>query len=231
MSNNLLHDGKGFVCLVVATLAAVMLMAPLAVAGPLAADSNAMPGWHGTQFFAGSYWGMGMSPFFNADVDYAVYAPGQFEVTFDGADPSEGVDYVYAYQIFHVGPGTDEPLLQFSVGLDGIAAEGAGVITDFGAGQAPTSASFSTSGNNPPTSAVWYYDSPMSLAPGCQSNILLFTSSAPPEWDTSTLRGTNSTAKTELLPSPGVPEPAMLILIIAAAGVLGASRPAHRPSA
>ena len=52
----------------------------------------------------------------SSDVDYAVYAPGKFDLSFgSAADPSNGSQYVYAYQLFDVGG--NQNVTAFSVGF------------------------------------------------------------------------------------------------------------------
>lgn len=46
-----------------------------ACAGIIAGDSNGMPGWQGTVLYTAS-------PYLVADVDYCVYAPGEFGLSF-----------------------------------------------------------------------------------------------------------------------------------------------------
>jgi len=205
------------------TLTAVLLFAPVAAAGMLSADENAYLDWHGSQYYAGSHWGMGGQIYFHANVDYAVYAPGQFEISFPGQDPSGGTRFVYAYQIDFDIPQTtasDESLAYLTVGLDGATqpqeqVAHLGNFSTSGTDVEPVSQNFAGS---PPTSAISnFYESPnpSELVPFSQSNLLIFTSPAAPEWYAATLQGVDSShVKTELLPSPGVsvPEPGTLTL-------------------
>ena len=228
--NNALDAGS----LVAVTLAAVLIAASLAVGGPLSIDENAMSDWQGTKAFSGSGAGLGFPPFFSADVDYAVYAPGQFQLSFPGLsfpgyDPSGGSDYyVYAYQIFHTGPASDDSLSQFTVGLDGDEILG-GSSYVAGTGIAPNSLSLTD------TSSVWNYPgNPIPPGePDPSSAVLIFTSANFPELDTSTLSGPVATVDTQLLPSPSsvVPEPGTVTMIfVASVTLLGYFRLVRRRS-
>ena len=57
------------------------------------------------------------------NVDYCVYAPGQFSLSFPAwDDPTDGTQYVYAYQIFNDvdrSYPSKAPVVRFSVGLNG----------------------------------------------------------------------------------------------------------------
>ena len=67
-----------------AAAAAVLLTGARAFSALLVGDVNAMTGWSGTVNFDAA-----QAPFtMKAEVDYAVYAPGQFNLSFAGGDPS-----------------------------------------------------------------------------------------------------------------------------------------------
>src|SRR5262245_23020689 len=77
-------------------VAVLCLIAGSAAAGPLVGDPAAMLGWSGNKNFNNP-------GKIQADVNYAVYAPGQFSLSAalgNPFDPSGGTDYVYAYEIF-----------------------------------------------------------------------------------------------------------------------------------
>jgi hypothetical protein len=152
-----------------------------------------------------------------ADVDFAVFAPGGFGLSYGGAaDPSGGTEYVYAYQIHNTAPGAvgDRSISTMTVGLDGDESP-AGVGFVLAGGLAPSASSFVPAG--PPfTSARWSYTGAL-LAPGMTSEILLFTSPNGPEMDDASLIG--GINDTQLLPSP-VPEPASVVLLVLGAAAL-----------
>jgi len=138
-----------------------------AEAGLLSANSGgAIGAFTGTQLFSSDFGGFTV----NASVDYAVFAPGAFGVAFPGQDPSNGSDYVYAYQINNL-PGTipaATAISQFTVGLDGDEPLGAtGFVSGIGitipsstgyVGSGPTSVAFDFAANIPfdGTSAILY---------------------------------------------------------------------------
>jgi hypothetical protein len=185
------------------TLAPVLLTPATARAELLlATDSNAMSGWHGTSIVTASIGS------FTVDVQYAVYAPGQFNLSFSGEDPSGDAQYVYAYQLFNSDTSAAS-IREFTVGLDGDESPANIGAVASSLGNATNSAYFAGS---LPTSAVWsYVDN--KLSPGSNSKILIFTSPYGPEWDSATLLGTKGSvgqAPGDGLPSP-VPEPAAVL--------------------
>ena len=142
----------------------------------------------------------------NADVDFAVYAPGQFDLSFGaGADGGNPSHFVYAYQIHNIASSDDVILL--TVGLDGDETLGSvGFLS--GADVDPTSSNFSGI-----TSAAWGFQSPTSIANGQSSDILFFTSAQAPEFDNATLSsGVNNSLQQLPSPSSLIPEPATLAL-------------------
>ena len=188
----------------------------------LASDPNAMPDWQGTLNLNGTGSG-GVN--IHANIDYAVYAPatepvgGNFNSTFPGQDPSNGSQYVYAYQIFNIGTTGDAKIMSFTVGLDGDIYESPANINNFNNPNLPVGVnvySMQFTGT-PPTSANWNYLI-SNIGLGGRSKILMFTSPCPPEWDYASIVGTSVTGATGNLPSP-TPEPATL-LILGAAGSL-----------
>jgi hypothetical protein len=186
-----------------------------AEAGLLSANSGgAIAAFTGTQLFSNSFAGFTV----NASVDYAVFAPGAFGVAFPGQDPSNGSDYVYAYQINNL-PGTipaATAISQFTVGLDGDEPLGAtGFITDIGVTN-PSATGYVGAG---PTSVAFDF-SPQIPFDGT-SAVLLFTSAAAPELDTATVHA--AWPDTHLLPSP-TPEPATLGLLAMGLGLIGTRR-------
>jgi hypothetical protein len=184
-------------------------------AGLLPADTvNAMPGWFGTEIIQ-----FDESNGKNVDgsVDYAVYAPGQFNLSFPNQDPSNGTQYVYRYQL-HNNPTPDSTdfIRKLTVGLVGITDSTGwhctyiepGSIYPSG-GAAPTLQVQLT--GTPYTSAVWAFKASAPVNTDSYSKMLIFTSPYSPTHQLATVLSSSSTDKWEgLLPSP-VPEPATLI--------------------
>ena len=197
----------GFTFLV---MALVGLLAGAASAGLLLDDPRGLTGWKGTVRFEAL-------PNLFVDVEYNVYAPGpDFETSFGaGKDPSNGAQYVYAYQILNnVNPNPDpvkDYVTSFSVGLsDGDeqpASIGSVAVTG---GTNPALMYFSPAPPLVPSTATWKFISSMKY-PGF-SNILIYTSPYGPELDNATVLGYS--ADTHSVPSP-TPEPATLALMAA----------------
>jgi hypothetical protein len=174
-----------------------------------------MNSWHGSQTFS--------APFLNTEVDYAVYAPGQFANSSAlgyPTDPSGGTQYVYAYQVLN-NTGGSEAISTLSVGLYGLGGPNQGKDKQvanieqisYAGDVSPGAQNFS---GTPAQSALWNFSSP-SLSIGKVSSILLYTSPFPPETDNSSVQG--ATGDTERLPSP-VPEPVSWLLIVVVAALL-----------
>ena len=189
----------------------------------LASDPNAMPDWQGTLNLNGTSSG---GVHIHANIDYAVYAPatepvgGNFNSTFSGQDPSNGSQYVYAYQIFNIGTTGDAKIMSFTVGLDGDINESPANIKEFINPNLPVGVSVNSSQltGNPPTSANWSYSIMSTIGLGGRSKILMFTSPCGPEWDYAAIVGTSATGATSNLPSPSdlsypTPEPATLLIL------------------
>ena len=188
----------------------LVLGAGSAEAGLLSSNSGgAIPAYTGSQLFSASSTGFSVS----ANVDYAVFAPGAFGAAFPGQDPSNGTEYVYAYQIENF----DTAVNKLTVGLDGDEPLGSvGFVSDAGLID-PSASLFVGSG---PTSSAWDF-APNSLLNTSSSSILIFTSAAAPEWDSGTVSA--QFLATHDLPSP-LPEPASLGLIAAGAALVGLKR-------
>ncbi len=207
---------RGLWRLVVTVMAMLLGCAGLATAGPIADDVNAIPAWRGTQNFYVEGTGLFTGATIDVDVEYAVYQPGDYGGS--GTDPSDGTEYVYAYQIFNDLAG-NEPVSSFSVGLDA-GADPDDIGSDAGSGTTggtvPSASAFSGS---PPTSAVWYfYLNTIDPTPTNEySEVLLFTSPYGPQWAPGSLLDSGLSDKHDL-PSP-IPEPATLALM--ALGGLG----------
>ena len=204
-------------------------------AGPLPTDPNAIAG------LANPATGENISVFSNttggvtllANVEYAVYAPGQFGTSAAlglpaAADPSHGTQYVYAYEIFNQNVPGHALVSTMTVALTptGNPANITHVSANVVGGMSPFASQFIPAGT-PKTSAKWTWLS--NLTPGTHSDILLFTSPNPPRLVTSSMLGGSNTLDAELLPSP-VPEPGSLALSLAALGTLIAVRALRRKS-
>ncbi len=220
----------GGVLLVLAALALAALWPIPSRADLVSADKlNAIQGWYGTDpiQFAESNGN-------NVDgsIDYAVYAPGQFDLSFPGEDPSHGTQYVYRYQLYDSSsPTSTDSIRKLSVGLVGVtdAANCQYVNTGplyAGDGVAPT---FQVGLiGAPPTSAVWAFKSSALLDPGQHSEMLIFTSPYGPTWAPATVLAPSSSNWWQgELPSP-VPEPATLVGLLTAGLMFVAYRSLRR---
>jgi hypothetical protein len=196
-----------------------------AQAGVLVDDTNAMAGWHGFVLLSGASHNHSLS----AAVDYAVYAPGTFDLSFPGSDPSNNSAYVYAYEFFNNTTSTStEKVNAISVGL-----HGGGTVANQGYLTPPVGPSGNISdlpGSITSTAAVWYYSTANYVGPGYNSDVLIFTSPYAPEWDTVALSGNyavGANLPTNGIPSQGngvpspTPEPAATLLLATAACLCG----------
>lgn len=190
-----------------AVVAAAALLAGMAAgnaqAGILAIDGNGLAAWRGTAVMEHLFDG----PTVTMDVDYCVYAPGDFAESF-GFDPGAG-RYVYAYQIVD-NPGNYA--VQLSLHLDDDEdANNISYIAASAYGFDPNVARFAD------FTALWLFN-PV-LPADTDSTILYFTSPWGPEWDNAALTGNDFFSDmVEVLPSP-TPEPGTLIML-AAGGIL-----------
>jgi hypothetical protein len=198
----------------VATALGIAMGAANVQAGPLPLDPNAI--WHGTSAPFFSSINVGTIFEISASVQYAVYNPGKFDLSFGaGADPSNGTQYVYAYQVFNTGvngPNTvAEPISIFTEGLAANAnAQNiqALPIANGNFGQLPDHAAFA---GTPATSGTWDYTT-HNLPLGAQTQILLFTSPHGPIMEPGSVQGGGLGAQNPL-PSPA-PEPSSLMLLV-----------------
>jgi hypothetical protein len=191
-------------CIIIAVC--VALSAVNTQAGPLPFDPNGLGGpFQGTQPFFGN-----VGPFtISANVDFSVYAPGHFNLSYPGQDPSGGTQFVYAYEVFNTGtmPATASPISIFTEGLLPNSAAANIEALPLVAGQQPDNSSFT---GLPPTSARWDY-TVHNLGLGANSWILLYTSPHGPTFQPGSVQG-GGLSNTQNLPSP-VPEPSTLILL------------------
>jgi hypothetical protein len=200
--------------------AAVLLLGARAFSAILATDANAMAGFQGTVDFS-------VTPVpllsMNAEVDYAVYAPGQFNLTFGpGADPSNGARFVYAYQIHNTGSIlTDRDPAYLSVGFDlSDIQQDIGFLSS-SVGLSPSASAFIPIANPPSTSATWDFNPAISDDTGPNtgwSKIVYFTSALPPEFDDASVQG-GGLASQKRLPSP-VPEPTTMMGLVSIGAAL-----------
>lgn len=196
----------------------VVLLTGSAAGGVLVTDPNGMGGeWQDSQHYSGAS--------IEADLDFCVYAPGQFNKTFEDPVPLVGDDnYVYAYQIVEVAignMGADKSFVRWlKVGLG--ADEDVDVIGYFDDGSdnlvSPSESKFAADLQ----SAIWNFNSP-TVQVGEHSAILYFSSPFAPEWGSGTMSGWFGAGPHDV-PSP-TPEPGTLALMgIGLVAVLRARR-------
>jgi hypothetical protein len=165
--------------------------------------AQAMSGWASSLALSG-----GGVP--TVSVEFAVFSPGSF----GSGDPSNGLQYVYAYQLIS-DVTSPVPISKFTVGLDaGASATGIGEVDDSGvtgSGVAAYSCNITTGPTD--NSAVWNYNPRMSV--GAKSKLLLFVSPYEPKWLTCTVKGSAYAETGYYVPSP-VPEPGTLLTLMMA---------------
>ena len=175
----------------------VYLGPQVADAGPLATDPTAMPGFTGTVSFnaAGQLL---------VDLDHAVFEPGIYPNDgVNGNDPSNGTEYVYAYQAYVLG----------SVSLTSTTV---GLLPGSGAGNAMADPLHVQTGGIEPlfssvgSSSVLTAFNPV-VGGGDYSSVYLFTSPNPPTWVSASVVG-GGLSDQQLAPSP-IPEPGSLALL------------------
>lgn len=188
---------------------AFALFATPSLAGYLAADTNALPGWHGSSSFDDGNELVG-------SVEFAVYAPGSWPASFDfGSFSLDTSQVLYAYQVF--SDGNDPVTLDFTPiagpGQDIGWFTGTGVSSSVD-GEIPTLyqvASFSY--------VFWTF---AGLTTGETSKGLMFTSPNAPVQTSATMQDGGQTAIAFNVPGPGdqlIPEPGSLTLALG--GLLG----------
>lgn len=181
-----------------ALLGVVLLAAGAADGGMLATDANGMSAWRGTQAYYAEQYSVVSH---DTQVDYCVYTPGDFSMSFPGeAVPADR--YVYAYQVTDLVEGL---ITRFSVGLDD-DEQAAGIAAIAGTGDvSPSNSAFAAK------TAGWDFN-PSIEAPGTSSSLVLYyTSPFSPEEHNASTTGKYGWGDTHPLPSP-TPEPATLAL-------------------
>jgi len=162
-----------------------------------------------------------------ANIDYAVYMPGDFVKTFTNwVDPTAGTQYVYAYQVFnalHTPASTDLGVIKFSVGVhSGELTSGVYISQiDDTSTTSDKSSTPAWAGSPIATSATWAFSGSNRIAVNYRSEILIYTSKYGPKMDSANLIGANGSTAPEnqyLLPSP-VPEPATPLILLIAGGL------------
>lgn len=182
------------------TALAILGITSAAAAGVLSSDPDAMPGFTGSAAFDASSQLL-------INLDYAVFEPGKYpDDGILGDDPSDGAEYVYAYQAFNVSP--SETLVALSVGLleEDHQARNAGddPLHPELLGVSPTMV-FSL-----PDSVIYRFNG-IEVPAGGHSTVLLFTSPHAPTWGPASVQH-GSLVDTQTVPTP-VPEPASIALL------------------
>ena len=178
--------------------------------------------WQGSQSYAGAL----LSDTLSAEVEYAVFAPGKFQDFLDEngivfTDPADS-EYIYAYQIVSIDPNTT-PVTLLSVGLQNDEDLGSSGVTyishteDYGAYTlVPIRDPASTSGGPGMDFSSTWSTNGTPFQPGEVSGILFYSSPQVPELGLSSVNaGFAGQFLVDSLPNP-VPEPATLVLCVAA---------------
>lgn len=211
------HEFQRF-CRVVSIVVIILAAATCttALGSLIVADTvNAIPGWYGTEIVQFEESG----EFVDGSIDYAVYAPGQFNLSFPGQDPSSGAHYVYRYQLHNNAVTSTDFMKKLSVGLVGITNAANCKVIEPGPLYPVTGTIAPTQQvkliGTPPTSAVWSFkstDPPVN--PGYSSKMLIFTSpNSPTRLAASLYSQATDTWWEGSLPSP-IPEPVSLVSLL-----------------
>lgn len=195
-----------------AAFGVVLGLISAASGGTIATDINGMAGYQGTETYS---YGFGATTLWTTSVDFSVYEPGQFELSYPAASIPAG-HYVYAYQVDDIIAGAYGSsyayVTRFSVGLTGEDSE-VGIIASISTSGDVTPSNSSFAPATPPHDTAGWDFNPRVNA-GETSEVLYFTSPYEPEWDNSTVSGYLS--DTQTVPSP-TPEPATIGLLAAGA--------------
>ncbi|HBG78047.1 MAG TPA: hypothetical protein DDW84_04250 [Phycisphaerales bacterium] len=180
-----------------------VLFCVFANALPLQSDPAAMAGFKGLTTFNYS----DGTSVLNVDVEYAVFAPGNYPVGSTGLSSS---NYIYAYQVFNKLPATNAGVDFFSVGIP-VGGNMNGIGTD---------ATYGTLGGVNPTDQMFprsasYIFVPSQLLPGQHSTVLLFSSKYQPIMRFGSVTG-DGLSDNGILPTSSIPEPATMALLIPA---------------
>jgi hypothetical protein len=207
-------------------------------AGLVTTDTvNAMPGWFGTKSI--NFVEDSSGKVVDGSIDYAVYAPGQFNLSFPGQDPSNGARYVYRFQLHNNAVTSGDFIIKFTLALVGLSsstdckdcksiATGSLYPSNPTNGLAPPIGYFAVAGD-PPTSVYWRYKQSAPLVPGYDSRMLIFTSPDAPALRLGTINSQDTGTHywdydgehnrwEGLLPSP-IPEPGSLFGLMSACSV------------
>ena len=186
-----------------------LLTATVSLAGPLPTDPAALAAWRGSQVIS--------STKLTGTVQYAVYAPGQFQTSAalgNPVDPTGGADYIYAYEII----AGSQLIKDLTVGIQTGAVPAASPFVGHFAGTpelgvGPTTSIFNSAG--PSASNAKWTDLGPTFWMNNHSDILYFASAFPPHLFVSSLSQGGAVIATNFLPSP-IPEPGTAALSIVA---------------
>lgn len=214
----------------------VLVSTSVAMAGILADGDYGMAGWWGVRRFES---GIPFPGRLAVDVEFCVYAPAEegqpsnFDLAFDAdVDPSDGTDYVYAYQLLNdlVDHPWDDleqrsPVSRFTIYLSGEDEEPVHIGSIDGDGVNVTSSAFEPT-PGPPNTAGWDFSPKVEYMQ--VSDVLFFTAPGGPEPDQGSMLG-DVGAKRLDMPSPSTaPEPVTLTLFALGAAYVCHIRRARR---
>lgn len=192
-------------------IALVLAMPALVLAGPIGNDPAGLPDYTGSVSF-------NADDLLLVDLDYAVYEPGVYpDDGINGDDPSDGTEYVYAYQAFNVS--ADQALTALSIGLPNEGHDAGNALAD------PLSGVIG--GLEPSmviplsTSMIYRFTSPELVADE-YSSVVLFTSPYPPALGPGSVQY-GSLVDTQTVPTP-IPEPTTAASLLLVMGVLAGVR-------
>lgn len=203
-------------------LGAILLLSCAAGASlmndPYGMDGGVSTQWQGRTHFQSS------PAYVSLDIEFSVYAPGQFDASFGlGSDPSGGSDYVYAYQIHNnLQPKNSRDYIKiFTVGFSGGNEVPMGIGSLAGPDRNPDAVMFSPVPPAVAQSAVWQFNTGNVLAWNEISDVLYYASPFGPEMDNASVTGRYGVFNQQQLPSP-TPEPATIVFLVA--GMIAACR-------